>query len=415
MNIHDDMTREQLINDLIKLRQRINELEKIEEDKQRYLEELNKTRAMFEGLFEFAPDAIIAVDFEGRIVQVNRQTERLFGYTREELLSTDHDILVPERFKKKHLENRKEYMSGPHTRHMGTGLELYGRKKDGSEFPVDIALGPMQIGKDLVVLAVVRDFTERKSWAKALRESNEVLLRRNLELKRAYKDMESFSYAASHDLRSPVITIEGFSKMLLEDYAGKLDDNGKDLLNRISNSAKKMNRLIADLLAFSRVSTKEILKYDFNMEELARKLVADLTPTLGGRVIKFEIKQMPSAYGDLFMMDQVLLNLLSNAIKFTQTRETARIEVGGYSEKDENVYCVEDNGIGFDMQLSARLFGLFQRLHSSKETEGTGIGLVIVKNIVEKHGGRVWAEGRPDKGAKFCFTLPRKKEQDRFP
>jgi two-component system sensor kinase len=119
---------------------------------------------------------------------------------------------------------------------------------------------------------------------------------------------------------------------------------------------------------------------------------------------------MPSAYGDLFMMNQVLLNLLSNAMKFTHTRETAMIEAGGYSEKNENVYYVRDNGIGFDMKLSDRLFGLFQRIHSSQEVEGTGLGLVIVKNIIEKHGGRVWAEGKPDEGATFYFTLPRKEE-----
>jgi len=143
---------------------------------------------------------------------------------------------------------------------------------------------------------------------------------------------------------------------------------------------------------------------------LAQKLVDELTPTIGERDMKFEIKQMPSAYGDLFMMNQALLNLLTNAIKFTQTRENAMIEVGGYSENDENVYYVRDNGIGFDMQFSDRLFGLFQRIHSSQEVEGTGIGLVIVKNIIEKHGGRVWAEGKPDEGATFYFSLPVKEE-----
>ena len=169
-----------------------------------------------------------------------------------------------------------------------------------------------------------------------------------------------------------------------------------------------MNQLISDLLSFSRVSTKEILKHDFNMEELAQKLVNELTPTIGERDIKFEIRQMPPAYGDLFMINQVLSNLLSNAIKFTYTKETAMIETGGYIENNENVYYVRDNGIGFDMKLSDRLFGLFQRIHSSQEVEGTGIGLVIVKNIIEKHGGRVWAEGKPGEGATFYFTLPGK-------
>ena len=263
---------------------------------------------------------------------------------------------------------------------------------------------------DRLILLAIEDITERKKTEEALKTLNLELESTASELKAAYKDMESFSYAASHDLRSPLTTIEGFSNILLEDYAGKLDDYGKGLLKRISNNAKKMNQLIGDLLSFSRVSTKEILKYDFNIEEVVQKLVDELRPMIGERNIKFEIKQMPSAYGDLFMMNQVLLNLLSNAIKFTQTRDTAVIEVNGYTENAESIYYVRDNGIGFNMQFSDKLFGLFQRLHSSKEAEGTGIGLVIVKNIIEKHGGRVWAEGKPDTGATFYFTLPNKKE-----
>jgi light-regulated signal transduction histidine kinase (bacteriophytochrome) len=226
------------------------------------------------------------------------------------------------------------------------------------------------------------------------------------ELKAAYKDMESFSYAASHDLRAPLTTIEGLCKMMREEYVERLDDKGKDLLDRISGSAEKMDRLVTDLLAFSRVSTKQIQKYGFNMRELAQKLVEELKPTLGGRKVHFEIEPLPSAYGDFFMISQVLSNLLANAIKFTQTRSTAVIEINGYSENGEDVYYVRDNGIGFDMQLCDRLFGLFQRIHTSKEVGGNGIGLVIVKNIIRKHGGRVWAEGRPDKGATFYFTLP---------
>lgn len=261
---------------------------------------------------------------------------------------------------------------------------------------------------DRLILLAIEDMTDLKKSEEVLKIRNKELQSLASELKAAYKDMESFSYAVSHDLKSPLITIEGFSNILLEDYAEKLDDKGKDFLSRINNSVKKMDRLIGDLLSFSQVSTKEILKHDFNMEESAQKLVDELTPTIGDRDIKFEIKQMPSAYGDMFMINQVLLNLLSNAIKFTHTRETAMIEAGGYSENNENVYYVRDNGIGFDMKLSDRLYGLFQRIHSSQEVEGTGLGLVIVKNIIEKHGGRVWAEGKPDEGAIFYFTLPGK-------
>jgi two-component system, chemotaxis family, CheB/CheR fusion protein len=254
------------------------------------------------------------------------------------------------------------------------------------------------------------DITERKKTEEALKTLNRELQSTASELKAAYKDLESFSYAASHDLRSPLITMTGLCKIILEDYAEKLDDNGKDLLNRVSNKAKKMEGMISDLLAFSRVSTKEIQRSEFNMEALAQKLIEELKSTLGERDVKFEIGKLPSAYGDLSMINQVLLNLLTNAIKFTQTKDRALIEVGGHAEKGENVYYVRDNGMGFDMQLTNRLFGLFQRIHSEKEIEGSGIGLVIVKNIIEKHGGRVWAEGKPDEGATFYFTLPRKEE-----
>ena len=278
------------------------------------------------------------------------------------------------------------------------------------EYPYVMTALNMEEHFDRLILLAIEDMTDLKKSEEALKIRNKELQSSASELKAAYKDMESFSYAASHDLKAPLITIEGFSNILLEDYAEILDDKGKDFLSRINNSSKKLNQLIGDLLSFSRVSMTEILKYDFNMEELAQKLVNELTPTIGERDIKFEIKQMPSAYGDLFMMNQVLLNLLSNAIKFTHTRETAMIEAGGYSENDENVYYVRDNGIGFDMKLSDRLFGLFQRIHSSQEVEGTGLGLVIVKNIIEKHGGRVWAEGKPDEGATFYFTLPGKEE-----
>jgi light-regulated signal transduction histidine kinase (bacteriophytochrome) len=250
---------------------------------------------------------------------------------------------------------------------------------------------------------------ERRQDEEALKTLNQELQSTTRGLKAAYRDLESFSYAASHDLRSPLITMMGLSKIILADYAEKLDDNGKNLLSRISNKARQMEGMISDLLLFSRISAKEIRKSKFNMRALAQKLVAELKPTIGERDINFEIKQLPFAYGDRAMIAQVLRNLLSNGIKFTQTRDSAMIEIGGYTEKDENIYYVKDNGIGFDMQLSNKLFGLFQRIHSSKEVEGTGIGLVIVKNIIEKHGGRVWAEGKQDEGATFYFVLPEKK------
>jgi light-regulated signal transduction histidine kinase (bacteriophytochrome) len=226
------------------------------------------------------------------------------------------------------------------------------------------------------------------------------------QLERANKDMETFTYAASHDLRSPLITIGGFSRILREDYAEKLDDKGKDLLGRIEVSAKKMSQLIDDLLSFARVSKTEMRRSEIDMGALTGAVIEELKPVIGERNISFAVGGLPPAYGDLSMVQQVIVNLLTNAIKFTKTREASFIEVGGYKKERENVYYVRDNGVGFDRNLSARLFGLFQRMHDSRQFEGTGIGLFMIKQIIEKHGGRVWAEGEPDKGAAFYFSLP---------
>jgi light-regulated signal transduction histidine kinase (bacteriophytochrome) len=228
------------------------------------------------------------------------------------------------------------------------------------------------------------------------------------QLQRANKDMENFTYAASHDLRSPLIAIAGFSRILREDYADSIDEKGQDLLNRIEGSAKKMSQLIDDLLSFGRVSTREIRRSQVDMEKLAARVFEDLKPLVGQRDIRFEVSGLPPAFGDLSMLRQVIVNFITNALKFTRARETPLIEVGGCTEEKENIYFVRDNGVGFDSELSEKLFGMFQRLHSTQQFEGTGIGLFMIKQIIEKHGGRVWAEGEPDKGATFYFSLPRR-------
>ncbi len=228
------------------------------------------------------------------------------------------------------------------------------------------------------------------------------------QLERANKDMETFTYAASHDLRSPLITIGGFSRILREDYAEELDEKGKDLLGRIEVSAKKMSQLIDDLLSFAKVSTKEIRRSEIDMGALTGKVIEELKPVIGNRNIRFEVRNLPPAYGDLPMVRQVVVNFLTNAIKFTRTVETPVIEVGGHKQEMKNIYYVRDNGIGFDRKSGERLFGMFQRIHSPEQFEGTGIGLFMIKQIIEKHGGKVWAEGEPEKGATFYFSLPRR-------
>ncbi len=236
---------------------------------------------------------------------------------------------------------------------------------------------------------------------------NRELEARASELQTAYKDMEFFSCAASHDLRSPLIPIEGFSRILREEYGDRLDEKANDLLCRIGDSARKMSRLIEDLLSFFSLRGKEVRKTEFDIKEVLMNVFEDL-PVPCERKIEFEIADPPEAYGDPAMVRQVIANLLSNAVKFTGTRHRAVIEAGGYAEGEENVYFIRDNGVGFDTELKTKLFTPFQRLHSPKEFSGTGIGLALARRIIEKHGGRTWAESRPGDGATFYFTLPKK-------
>ena len=233
------------------------------------------------------------------------------------------------------------------------------------------------------------------------------LERVNEQLEAAYRDMESFSYSASHDLRSPLITIDGFARLLEEDYAEKLDDEGRRFLAVIRGNSKKMWQLIEDILSFSRVSTKEVQKARINMESLARQVLGELKEAMNGKDIRVEVKTLPQAFGDLPMIRQVFMNLLSNAVKYTPVHKASEIEIGGKGSSDENVYYVKDGGVGFPMESADKLFTLFHRLHDPKQFKGTGVGLAIVKRIVEKHRGRVWAEGKVNEGATFYFSLPR--------
>ncbi len=252
------------------------------------------------------------------------------------------------------------------------------------------------------------DALTRKRAEEQIRSLNNRLRQRAQELEAANKDLESFSYSVSHDLREPLRMIDGFSRILRKDYEGKLDEEGRRLLDVIREGTQKMGQLISDLLAFSRLGKQEMRSSEVDMNDLAIVVFEELKLAGPERAISFQVKPLPAARGDHKMIRQVFVNLLSNAIKFTRPRETAAIEVGAMTEDTENVYYVKDNGAGFDMQYAGKLFNIFQRLHSREQFEGTGVGLAIVHRIVQRHGGRVWADGKVDEGATFYFTLPMK-------
>jgi signal transduction histidine kinase len=245
---------------------------------------------------------------------------------------------------------------------------------------------------------------------RASRELNrrlEELKEGKAQLEEANRELESFSYSVSHDLRAPLRGIAGFARILKDEYAPWLDDEGRRFLEIIQNETRKMGKLIDDLLAFSRLGRKVMRVTDFDMENLARTVFSELCKLEAGRNLKIQFNPMPPARGDRDMLRQVLMNLLGNAIKFTRTREVAEIEVSGRDTETENIYCIRDNGVGFDMAYVEKLFGVFQRLHSEQQFEGTGVGLANVQRVVQRHGGRVWAEGRVEEGAVFCFSLPK--------
>ena len=262
------------------------------------------------------------------------------------------------------------------------------------------------------IFGISRDITELKEAEDKITELNDDLERRVIErtaqLEAANEELEEFSYSVSHDLRTPLRAIDGFSRILLDDYADKLDDEGKRLLNVVRNNTGRMGRLIDDMLRFARTGRVELAFSEIDMEWQAREAFAELQPAVAGGKLQLEIEHIPPVRGDSAMMHQVFVNLLSNAIKFSRARTPARIKVGGYVKGDETVYYVQDNGVGFDMQYAGKLFGVFQRLHGVTEFEGTGIGLAIVKRIITRHGGRVWAEGKLNEGATIYFALPTK-------
>jgi two-component system sensor histidine kinase/response regulator len=241
-----------------------------------------------------------------------------------------------------------------------------------------------------------------------LARTTEVVRKQAAQLEAANKDLESFSYSVSHDLRAPLRAIDGYSRILRERCGDKLDEESNRVLGKIIENTKRMETLIKDLLAFSQLGRRPISTAEIDMDALAREVIDELRSAPGQRVPQCVLKPLPVGWGDRSLIRQVWFNLLSNAIKFTGTKEVPSIELGGTSEETRNVYYVKDNGAGFDMRYYDKLFGVFQRLHSAREFPGTGVGLAIVQRVVTHHGGRAWAEGKPGEGATFYFALPKR-------
>lgn len=256
------------------------------------------------------------------------------------------------------------------------------------------------------VMVLVAFLTERIEKVRSLNQLNEELQMEREKLKAANQELETFAYSVSHDLKVPLRAIDGFSRILGEDYHDELDDEGKRLIDIIRQNTKRMNQLIDDILHLSRAGRQDMVLAKIDLESLIQNAFNELKQSNKDRDIQLEIEPLPPVYGDRALLQQVISNLLANSFKFTAPRETALIEVGFQVGKKEYIFHIKDNGVGFNMKYSDKLFGLFQRLHGQDEFDGTGVGLSIVQRIIRRHGGDIWAEGKVDNGATFYFSLP---------
>ncbi len=372
----------------------------------RDITERRRVDAKFRLMLEAAPDAVVIVDQHGTILLVNSQTEKLFGYPREQLIGNNVDMLVPERLRGRHGGFRMGYVKDPGVRAMGSGIELFGLRADGSEVPVEISLSPLETDEGQLVASSIRDVTDRNRANEILRNAHLALSNKTRDLELVNRQLESFSYSVAHDLRAPLRGMLGFAQILATDYHDKLDDEGHDALTEIVGNARKMGALIDALLALSQVTRAPLEPDMVDLGAFARSSVDDLQRREPERVVTVDITPDLFAYVDPRLARALMENLVSNAWKFTALSSDARIEIGRRHALDGTDFFVRDNGAGFDMDYVSKLFAPFQRLHTAGPYAGTGIGLATVQRIVHRHGGRIWAEAAVDHGATFYFRLP---------
>ncbi len=358
-------------------------------------------------IIESVPSGIVLSSADGKIVMVNSETERMFGYDRSELLGKEIRMLVPEDLRDRHVELRNEYIADPQPRRMTAREELSARRKDGSLLPVAIGLSPVEQEDGLFVVAAIADVSEQRKAAEELKHYAD-------ELERSNQDLDEFASIVSHDLKEPLRGIKAYAGFLAKDYADKLDAEGRENLDTIARLCGRMDKLIEVLLHFSRVGRAELAFFETDMDELTREVLDELHMLLQEQRIEVRIPQpLPTVTCDAIRVRELLRNLITNAAKYND-KPQKWIEVG--FQRDESagdsdgegrpIFYVRDNGIGIRDRHLDSVFGMFKRLHGhDKFGGGTGAGLAFVKRIVERHGGKIWVESTPGEGSTFYFTL----------
>jgi PAS domain S-box-containing protein len=371
--------------------------------------ELRAASLYSRSLIEASLDPLVTISPEGKITDVNEATEQVTGRTRGELIGTYFS----------------DYFTEPDAAQAGYRKVLADGQvrdypltiRDASGNTTDVLYNATVYrnaqGEVQGIFAAARDVTETKRVEAELARHREhledMVKERTAELEAANKELESFSYSVSHDLRAPLRAIDGYARMIMKKEGDKFDEETLRKFNVIRSSSQMMGQLIDDILTLSRVVKKHLSASQLEIDTIIREVWKELETINPERNMKLTVGDVPASYGDRTLIRQVYANLLSNAVKFTKDRDPALIETGGYVEGDETVYYIRDNGVGFEMEYYDKLFGIFQRLHKAEEFEGTGVGLATVQRIVQRHGGRAWAEGKVNEGATFYFTLPRKR------
>ena len=384
------------------LEQRVQErtaaLEKANLQLQNEMARRQQTEERFHLAVEAAPNAMVMVDIGGKINLVNARTEEMFGYRREELLGRSVEKLVPKRFRSQHPDHRAHFFSQPQARPMGGDRSLFALHKDGHEFPVEIGLNPIQTANGILVLSAIIDISERKQAEEALQRANRTLQLKNVE-------MEQFVYTVSHDLKSPLVTCKGYVGMLREDLQAGALDEVEDSLDRINRATEHMGQLIEDLLQFSRIGRVKNTVERIDMDQLVAEVVDRFRPQLEERPIRISVEpDLPPMQADREAVFRVFDNLISNAFKYGQGTADTKIQIGSTTVGDEIRFFVKDNGPGIAAEYQKQIFGLFQRLDTTRE--GTGIGLAVVAKTMQVHQGRAWVESAPGQGATFWLAFP---------
>jgi PAS domain S-box-containing protein len=348
---------------------------------------------------EAAPDAMVVVNQSGEIVLLNLLAEKQFGYHRDELVGQQVKNIIPEGFAERLIADGTRTAAEALAQHIGTGIELSGRRKDGSGFPIEIMLSPLESAEGILVTAAIRDITERK-------RSEEQLVKTIGELKRSNDELQQFAYVASHDLQEPLRMVASYTELLADRYKGRLDSDADEFIAYAVDGSNRMQRLIDDLLAYSRAGTDAKAVREISSENALREALKNLRAPIeeSGAVVTHD--SLPFITTDCTQLAQVFQNLVGNAIKYRDAKvphvHVSAAKTGG----NEWMFFVRDNGLGIAPEYFDRIFILFQRLHGPTEFKGTGIGLAICKKILERVGGRIWVDSEPGKGSTFYFALP---------